>query len=120
MKLTKLEKYTKEFYWLQEKIVELQSIEIASEIDDILGGLDNYSFHIGNYDLWYGFHEDYSIDKNMVKHDGISLINYLIEYHENKDFNVTSKLFIAFYDIDNNYNEYYIEYNGYELFNDYY
>lgn len=111
MRLTKLEKYTKEFYWLSKKILELKSIEISNDVNDILEKNKNCVITIGYYD-YDGFYYDGTLDETTF--NGKTLIEYLIEYYDNFNFNITCAIIIQFVEKEHNY-YYEIEYNGYEL-----
>lgn len=111
MRLTKLEKYTKEFYWLSKKILELKSIEISNDVNDILEKNKNCVITIGYYD-YDGFYYDETLDETTF--NGKTLIEYLIEYYDNFNFNITCAIIIQFVEKEHTY-YYEIEYNGYEL-----
>ena len=125
-----MKKVLKDIYDLVSKeLLRLDIEEIGKEIDDLLGSISNYSIHIGNYQALHGFSEDYTLDdeekKSLMDFDGKGLLDYLLDYYRKMEYDTTVKLIIAYYDEDGNYNEYsdynefYIEYNGYELFYDY-
>jgi hypothetical protein len=91
------------------------------EINEIMRENDNYDVFIGAFHH-DGFMSDYSLndnsDKALMDFDGGYLVDYLVNYYDKLDQNLTVAIFITYKDSDGDYVEYSIEYNGYELFSD--
>ena len=104
----------------QEMFLYKSDIAIE-EIDEIMEKYDNYDVYIGTYHH-DGFVRHYSLndssDKALMDFDGGTLIDYLVNYYNNLDQNLTACIVISYHDEDDDYYEYHLEYNGYELFSD--
>ena len=93
----------------------------VEEINEIMRENDNYKVYVGYYDLG-GLYHDFQLngdsDRALMDFDGGYLVDYLVDYYNNLDQNLTACINITYTDKDGDYIEYYLEYNGYELFSD--
>ena len=116
-----MENIKKIFDLAKKELMDYKSNIAINDVNEIMEKYDNYNVYIGYFDkngLNYDYQLNDSSDKALMDFDGKSLLDYLINYYNNLDQNLTSVITIEYHDEDDDYYEYYLEYNGYELFSD--
>ena len=93
----------------------------VEEINEIMRENDNYKVYVGYYDLG-GLYHDFQLngdsDRALMDFSAEELIDYVVDYYNNLEQNLTACISITYTDKDGDYIEYGLEYNGYELFSD--
>lgn len=116
-----MENSKKIFDLAKKELLTYTSSIAINDINDIMEKYDEYDVSIGYYDR-DGINIDYSLndnsDKALMDFDGMYLVDEVIDYYNNLEQNMTACIIISYNDEDGVYNEYYLEYNGYELFGD--
>ena len=116
-----MENIKKIFDLAKKELLERKTNEIINDINEIINKYDNYEIWIGYFDfdgLTYDYQLNGDSDRALMDFDGASLVDEVMYYYDKFDQNMTACITIQYNDEDGDYNEYYLEYNGYELFGD--
>lgn len=126
-----MENSKKIFDLAKKELLTYTSSIAINDINDIMEKYDEYDVSIGYYGN-DGLEIDYSLNDNsdtakgnmpmastiLMDFDGMDLVDEVIDYYNNLERNMTACIIISYNDEDGDYIEYYLEYNGYELYSD--